>query len=101
MVGSKLERYPLFGPFLLKEKEPSLCRDIHRLQSREPRHPWRMRNCARWQALYRFSHSRYMAWRGAAATAQNVHLQIGSASCRERVSQYGEISVVAAALKKK
>src|SRR3546814_9475206 len=59
MVGSKLERYPLFGPFLLKEKEPSLCRDIHRLQSREPRHHWRMRNCARWQALYRFSHSRY------------------------------------------
>src|SRR3546814_4513679 len=47
MVGSKLERYPLFGPFLLKEKEPSLCRDIHRLQSREPRHHWRMRNCAR------------------------------------------------------
>src|SRR3546814_796227 len=31
-------------PFLLKEKEPSLCRDIHRLQSREPRHHWRMRN---------------------------------------------------------
>src|SRR3546814_20402730 len=76
MVGSKLERYPLFGPFLLKEKEPSLCRDIHRLQSREPRHHWRMRNCARWQALYRFSHIHYMDWRGSAATAQNVQLHL-------------------------
>src|SRR3546814_5785169 len=72
MVGSKLDRYPLFGPFLLKEKEPSLCRDIHRLQSREPRHHWRMRNCARWQALYRFSHSRYMAWRGAARSEEHT-----------------------------
>src|SRR3546814_13721814 len=82
MVGSKLERYPLFGPFLLKEKEPSLCRDIHRLQSREPRHHWRMRNCARWQALYRFSHSRYM---------RSEERRVGKecvSTCRSRWSPY-------------
>src|SRR3546814_7635769 len=93
MVGSKLERYPLFGPFLLKEKEPSLCRDIHRLQSREPRHHWRMRNCARWQALYRFSHSRYMAWRGAAATAQNVHLPLLSPLPHQRCGLFGHFVI--------
>src|SRR3546814_10215025 len=94
MVGSKLERYPLFGPFLLKEKEPSLCRDIHRLQSREPRHHWRMRNCARWQALYRFSHSRYMAWRGAAATAQNVHLPLLSPLPHQRCGLFGHFVIL-------
>src|SRR3546814_18035176 len=53
-----------------------------------------MRNCARWQALYRFSHSRYMAWRGAAATAQNVHLPLLSPLPHQRCGLFGHFVIL-------